>query len=52
MNTLERFFINLRGDRERGITPIIKKLQKIYDFTYRITNNCRCSRGYYPYENL
>ena len=35
-----------------GINPIIKKLQKIYDFTNRIAYNYRCNRSSYTYENL
>lgn len=35
-----------------GINPIIKKLNKKNVITYRIAYNFRCSRGFYPYENL
>ena len=41
-------FQNLGG----GINPIIKKLNKKNARTNRITNNYRCSRGSYPYEDL
>ena len=35
-----------------GIKPIIKKLQKIYDFTNWITYNYRCIRGSHTYEDI